>query len=144
MAGFERLRFTLLVDGRLSVHPRATDVVVVNGRPPGEEFVRPGLDCRLDDGELRSYVLRAGSLFDYARVVRRLVSGGEREDPRVHSLVVRESVHISSRRPVLVQGDGDAIGETPVEVRLAPWALKVVVPAALSESAARVCPPREG
>jgi hypothetical protein len=53
--------------------------------------------------------------------------GPPREDRNLRFLIARESVHIASQRPVLVQGDGDILGKTPVEAAVVAGAVKVFV-----------------
>jgi diacylglycerol kinase family enzyme len=49
--------------------------------------------------------------------------------PNVRWLRARRSIRIESNRRLPVQGDGDLIGETPVEITVLPHAVRVIVPA---------------
>jgi diacylglycerol kinase family enzyme len=43
-----------------------------------------------------------------------------------------QAVTVGTDRPLPVQGDGEVIGETPLEVRMVPGVLRVVVPVTAS------------
>jgi diacylglycerol kinase family enzyme len=45
-----------------------------------------------------------------------------------HSLDVKERVRIETSVPVIVEGDGDIIGKTPIEFNFVPAAIRVLVP----------------
>src|SRR5205085_6930920 len=79
------------------------------------------------DGVLNLCVLDVRKPLDYARLLWRFLLGRHRKDENSRYFRVRESVTIASDRPVLVQGDGEVLGKTPVTVRLKPQALRVLV-----------------
>jgi diacylglycerol kinase family enzyme len=51
-----------------------------------------------------------------------------RQDPNLQYLTAERTVAVHADRPLPVQGDGEIIGQTPIEVRVVPGALRVVVP----------------
>ncbi|HMI30541.1 MAG TPA: diacylglycerol kinase family protein, partial [Candidatus Limnocylindrales bacterium] len=119
-------RFDLEIDGS-PLRARAWQIIVANvgslGAPP---FTwGPGIDPT--DGTLDLCIWDARTTLDYARIAWRVIVGRHRKDASTRYFRVKDSVVIKSDRPVLVQGDGEVIGKTPVTVRIASQALRVLV-----------------
>ena len=119
-------RFDIELDGS-PLRARAWQIVVANvgslGAPP---FTwGPGIDPT--DGTLDLCIWDAKTPLDYARIAWRVIVGRHRKDASTRYFRVRDAVVIRTDRPVLVQGDGEVIGKTPVTVRVAPQALRVLV-----------------
>ena len=83
---------------------------------------------RVDDGRIEVCILRARTLLDYLSVGWNVVRGRHRDERNIQYLTARGAVAIHTERPIPVQGDGEVIGETPLEVQVVPGALRVVVP----------------
>ncbi len=124
--GFGTQRFTLEIDGR-TTSVRALQIVVANVGALGiPQFTwGPGIDPT--DGKLDLCVYRIHGVWDYAAVVWRVISGRHRWDERSNFIDVRRSVTIRTRRPMLVQGDGEILGRTPLTLEVRPAVVKVVV-----------------
>ena len=119
-------RFQIELDGSL-LRAHAWQIIVANagslGAPP---FTwGPGIDPT--DGVLNLCVFDVREPFDYARLAWRFLLGRHRKDESTRYFRVREEVVIRSDRPVLVQGDGEILGKTPVTLRVAPKAVHVLV-----------------
>ena len=119
-------RFSMELDGT-PLQARAWQLIVANagslGAPP---FTwGPGIDPT--DGVLDLCVLDVRGAWDQVKLVARFLLGRHRRDVHTRYFRIRESVVISSDRPVLVQGDGEILGKTPVTLRLKPRALRVLV-----------------
>jgi undecaprenyl-diphosphatase len=65
---------------------------------------------------------------DSLRIAWRVITGRHRRDVKTRFFRVRKRIRIDSPRPVLVQGDGELIGHTPVELAVRPASLRVLVP----------------
>jgi YegS/Rv2252/BmrU family lipid kinase len=106
---------------------RALQIVVANmgvlGAPP--LTWGPGIDP--SDGSLDLCVYGGRTAMDYVTLALRLVLGRHRRDHRTRYFRVNRRVVIRSFRPVLVQGDGEILGRTPITLEVAPHALRVVV-----------------
>ncbi len=83
--------------------------------------------ARIDDGWLDLCLFQSSSAVQTAGQVLAALAGRHASYPGVLHLRAR-SLHFESDPPVKVQLDGDAVGETPVRVTVAPRALGVVVP----------------
>jgi YegS/Rv2252/BmrU family lipid kinase len=110
------------------IQARAPMVSVANGPYVGAAYaIAP--DARIDDGLLDVVVFHHTSI---ARVLLHLalIAGGRPLPPPSQARTVRtRSVRVSTRRgrPLPVHADGDPIGGTPVQVEVAPAALRVIV-----------------
>jgi diacylglycerol kinase (ATP) len=126
--GLPHYDFEVDVDGRRTT-VTANEVIVVSAGIIGYKALRWGPDIQPDDGHLDICFVRARTLLDYLDVFSRLISSRPRRDLRLNCMEVHEAVRIRAPEGLTVQGDGDVIGQTPVEIALQPAALKVVVPA---------------
>jgi len=121
-------RFDIEVDGH-SLQVRASEILVTNGSILQSPLDLFGSLESFTDGQVEAHILTARSLGNYLRLGWQLLSRprGRKEDLR--RLTVRERIRIdTARRPQPVQADGELIGETPVEIRVVPQALRVIVP----------------
>jgi YegS/Rv2252/BmrU family lipid kinase len=130
LIGFQPRRFSIAVDGRPAERSRASQVVVANSATLGQHPFRWGPDIRPDDGRVDVCIIRARNFIDYASLAWHVVTGRHRQSRHVRYLRAGHSVRIESDRPLPVQADGEIVGETPVEVRVAAGAVRVVTPAA--------------
>ena len=119
--------FDLEIDGKKR-RVRAWQVIVANmgvlGAPP---FTwGPGIDP--SDGSLDVCVYAASTVMDFVTLVQRLLTGRHQRDWQTQYFRAQRRVVIRSRRPVLVQGDGEILGRTPITLDVAPHVLRVCVP----------------
>ncbi len=135
-------RFRLELDGTpLDAH--AWQIVVANagslGAPP---FTwGPGIDPT--DAVMNLCVFDVRRPRDYAKLLSRFLLGRHRRDASTRYFQVRDRVVIASDRPVLVQGDGEILGRTPVTVTLRPHAVRVLVHREVPDPAEPATPPPE-
>ncbi len=127
LIGFQPRRFTLTIDGK-AVKARASQVLVANCATLGQKPLTWGPNIKVDDGQVDVCVIRAGSLWDFARVSWNVLRGTHRDDPKLHYRKASKAVTIHTRKPLPVQGDGEVIADTPVEVQVVKGAVRVVVP----------------
>ena len=103
-------------------------MVLANSGSLGTSGLRWGPDVRVDDGQIDVCILRAQTLLNLLSVGWSVVRGRHREDRNIQLLTARRAVAIHTDRPLPVQGDGELIGETPLEVQVVSRALRVIVP----------------
>ena len=125
--GFQTHRFSIAADDQRA-RPRALQVVLANSGRLGTSGLRWGPDVRVDDGQIDVCILRAQTLLNFLSVGWSVIRGRHREDRNIQLLTARRAVAIHADRPLPVQGDGELIGETPLEVQVVPRALRVIVP----------------
>lgn len=120
-------RFTLVLDGR-PVRLRATGIVVANAATVGAAPFTwgPGIDP--SDGVLDVCAWDVRRFTDYLTLLWRAVTGRHRTDARTRFYRFRRTLEIRANQAVKVQGDGEMIGETPIEVHVEARALRVVRP----------------
>jgi YegS/Rv2252/BmrU family lipid kinase len=88
---------------------------------------RLNLDARIDDGWLDVCLFEADSPAQTAQQVVAALSGRHRGHPGVRHLRA-QLVRVECEPSVAYQLDGDPMGITPVEIRLQPTSLSVLVP----------------
>lgn len=124
----ERFRATITVDGQVHVVDTSSILVANFGTVLG------GLLCFGDeighrDGVLDVCIYSPESRFEAARIFWRMLWGGLSRDCRVRIIRGRQ-VRIETDPPRPMQADGEFLGLTPVDIRVAPNAVRVLVPQA--------------
>jgi diacylglycerol kinase (ATP) len=127
LMGFQPRLFRLTVDGRSSRH-HASEVALANCGTMARKPLRWGPSIRPDDGRINVCIIRAWNLIDYLALGWQLILGRPRSNRHVTYLLAERTAAAAADIPLLVQGDGEIIGETPVEVKVVPGDLRVVVP----------------
>jgi diacylglycerol kinase (ATP) len=107
---------------------RASELLAVNVGIISFRAIRWGPEVVPDDGIMNLCYLRARTGIDYLWLVINFVSGRYLRNRKINSIPAKTSIRILGPAGIGVQADGDWIGVTPVEVRLDPASLKVVVP----------------
>jgi diacylglycerol kinase family enzyme len=74
------------------------------------------------------YALRPRALVDYFHIARDLMLGQGQREPSVQYFRARQQISVDADRSLAVQGDGDVIGQTPVDVKVAPGTVQVITP----------------
>jgi YegS/Rv2252/BmrU family lipid kinase len=119
--------FTVTVDGRDTLL-RATEVTVANCDFIGDLPWPWAPDIVPDDGKLDVCLVLVPTAAESIRSGWRVLRHRRKLLPNVRWLRARRSVRIESTRTLPAQGDGDIIGETPIEVTVIPDAVRVIVP----------------
>lgn len=122
-------QFVVRADGR-QVRVRASDLMALNSASLGYKALRWWPQVRPDDGHMDMCHLEADNGFRYLWVVYNFLRGNYFRQPWLDHAPLQRSLVIEEPRGLAVQGDGDWIGETPVEITLLPAALNVAVPPA--------------
>jgi diacylglycerol kinase family enzyme len=130
---FQLHRYTLTIDGQRR-RIRASEILISNTtlleKPP---FIFGPVET-LHDGQVEVYVITAGNLGEYLRLVWDLIRPGGYNAAMLHHWEGRQHLRIETHRsPQLVQADGEVIGHTPVEIQIVPNALHVVMPTPASD-----------
>jgi diacylglycerol kinase family enzyme len=123
--GYRPHRVSVTIDG-VTRRVRAMDVVVMNCGILTRTIYPPGPEVRLDDGHLDVLVLRVRGLLDFPRYFLHLLLRRPAM-PLATYYRARHRVVLRSTPPQDVQGDGDVIGCSAVEIELLPAAVSVRV-----------------
>ena len=122
----ERFHATITVDG--IVHEVETSsVLVANFGTVLGGLVCFGDDIGQRDGVLDVCLYSPASYVDAVRILWRMWRGGVSNDRRVRIIRGRH-VRIETDPPRPMQADGEVLGMTPVDIRVEPNAIRVLVP----------------
>lgn len=127
LAGWQSRVFWLEIDGHKKA-ARAIEVSVTNARIAGGKPFKWGEDVSVDDGCVNVCVINAKSIPDYVRAFIGLARGLPDRSNHIQCYEARERIRILAARDLPVQADGEIIGETPVDIRVIPRAVQIVVP----------------
>ncbi len=126
--GVQPRRFLLNLDGH-SAQVRASEILVSNGSLLKEPPFPLGPREKFNDGIFDVYIITARNLSDYLRIGWDLLlkRDGRKKDLRTFTVKERVSIR-GAHREYTVQADGEVIGRTPVDVKVARSAVQVIVP----------------
>ena len=127
LAGHNRRRFRIKVDGQ-EHQAWASEAMVLNSPAFGSPNLSLDPKVRVDDGRVEVYLLRVRTQGDYLRLAWDALLAHEPASPVFRRFVAGEAVSIDPQPSLPVQGDGDYIGQTPIEMRVLPGAVRVAVP----------------
>lgn len=125
--GYQPRRFSIQADEqRMRAH--AAEVILTNGGFLGVPILRWGPGIRPDDGVITICVVSARTLLDYLSIAWHMLRGQHRRSRHMRYLYARHSIVVYADTPLPVHADGEIIGTTPVQVRVVPQAMRVIVP----------------
>ncbi len=104
-------------------------ILLANGASIISRHLRIDSKPTVDDGVLDLYIVLAIHPLPTMETLMHAMLGGLGDAPDVIYRQVT-SVHIESDQPLPYQIDGDVMGNLPIDVTVAPHALRVIVPAA--------------
>src|SRR5512143_1217326 len=121
---------TIEIDDQPPLRDRALMVLISNIQLYAG-IVRPSPEARVDDGLLDVCIFKGTS---FAYTVRHFISIAAGRSAQNPQLINRRGRHIriSAKQPTAVHVDAEPIGVTPIDVQVAPRALRVVVPETVS------------
>jgi YegS/Rv2252/BmrU family lipid kinase len=90
-------------------------------------IVRPSPAARLDDGLLDVCIFKGTNFAYTARHFLSIALGRSAQNPELINRHGRQ-IRVSAKQPTAVHVDAEPIGVTPLDVQLAPRALRVIVP----------------
>lgn len=112
------------LDGR--VEKRRVDEVLISNGKYGGGGMMPAPDADLRDGILDVLIINAASKFELIRALPRIYKGTHVTHPKV-SLKRARMVEVQSAQGMLLQADGELLGEAPARFQVLPSALTVAV-----------------
>jgi diacylglycerol kinase (ATP) len=108
----------------------ASEIMITNGRLMSIERFEWAEDISINDGILDIFTIRAANMVDFMSFIFSAITNQNYKNPIIKSMRFNEYCRIETKTPLLVQADGDPIGETPVEIRIEPQSLNIIVPKA--------------
>jgi diacylglycerol kinase (ATP) len=121
-------RMTIELDDQPPRHDRAVMVLISNIQLYAG-IVRPTPEARVDDGLLDVCIFKGNGFAYTAWHFGSIALGRSAHDPELIQLRGRR-IRVSAKQPVAVHVDAEPIGVTPIDVQVAPRALRVIVPQA--------------
>jgi diacylglycerol kinase family enzyme len=119
--------FHLVIDG--SPHKiRAAEIMVINSSLIGLRTLQQKTNVIPDDGKVEVCVFRARTVGDWLAALGHVLIGHRERNTLFKLYHARESISITTRRPMNVQGDGEFLGSTPLQIRVMPGAARIIVP----------------
>lgn len=128
MLTFRAFQFEVKIDGQLTTKFRASELMVANTSILGIKALRIDPNIRMDDGKLNVCRIYANSIGEYLRLGWSMLRPYQERSWNVLCVEATQEVEIRSRDRILVQGDGEVIGQLPITVKLRPKAIRVVTP----------------
>ncbi len=125
-ATFAGTRARITIDGAY-YRRRVILILVSNTQKYGGGLIRPAPHACIDDGYFDMFVCEGHGPLATARHTLGLLTGQHMRDPRVSYYRVRQ-IRIETARPMPVHLDGAPAGETPLEIRVLPKSLNVLLP----------------
>ena len=125
---FKLRRYTLTIDGQKQ-RINTAEIMISNTtllEAPPHVWGPPET---LTDSQLEVYVVMAHTLGDYVRLVWDVLRHGGQSAAKFDHWTGQHSIRIDTDQGAqLVQGDGEVIGHTPVEIQIVPKSLRVIMP----------------
>ena len=119
------IRSRIYVDDQ-RIYRRSILIVISNSQLYGG-VVRIATDARLDDGLLDVNVFAGKGFGSVMRTALGVITGLHVRDPR-HSFYQGRVIRVETDKPMAVSVDGEPFGTTPLECRVVPRSLSVIVP----------------
>ncbi|MFN2137943.1 MAG: diacylglycerol/lipid kinase family protein [Candidatus Promineifilaceae bacterium] len=127
-SGWQPHHFDIIVDGRRHAL-EASELVLANLAEVGVFGLRWGEDIAPDDGLLDVVAINAHSAGDYLEVLSAMSRGSQAQSDLFTVFRARETVGVETDRPLPIHGDGGDVEDPwPLDARLIPQALSVIVP----------------
>lgn len=123
------VEYDLVLDGKRR-QIRASDLMAANCATLGYRALRWWPAVQPSDGQADLCHVNARTGFYYLWVIFNFLLRNHYRSARLDHLPIGSSLQIQSPAGLPVQGDGDWIGTTPVQVNLEPRALRIAVPLA--------------
>lgn len=124
LASYKNREVRVALDGE-ELRQRAFSIVVCNGRYFGGGMeIAP--QAEPDDGLFDVIVIGDFSKWEILANLSRVYRGSHLSHPKVKLYRARE-VRVEAREPLLLQADGELLGETPARFELIPGAIRVLI-----------------
>jgi len=128
LAAFEPLHVEVEIDGELVVAGDPLLLAAAVNTPTYGAGVKIAPSAKVDDGLLDLILVRQLSWTRLLEIIPVVLRTGDVREPEVRRFRARR-VRLRADRPALFHGDGEVLGQAPVEIENLPGAIRVVAPA---------------
>jgi len=126
LLGLQLHWFEVQIDGETFIY-NASEILITNSRATGLEPLEWADNVEINDGALDMFVIRAGNIFAIVGLIISIFTKQQRRNPVVKIHQIKDRCRISSPSPLPIQADGDPVGETPVEIKVNPASLNIII-----------------
>lgn len=126
LTGLSMRRYRVTIDGRV-MKMRAVEVMAVSASLGGVGELRSHRVFHPGDGRIELCAIRAKTFTQGVMVILRFIAGQRGKNAGILYHRAEREFSIQTRRRLPVQADGDVVGWTPLEARVAPNAVQVIV-----------------
>ena len=127
LIGLRRIGFHLIIDQKHR-KLRSAEVMVVNSGLLGLRELPTRLNIYPNDGKAEVCIFKPRSILSMPSVAWNILVSRKNRHPEFRYFTAHSSVSIKTKKPIPVQGDGELIGKTPVEIRVIHHAVRLIVP----------------
>lgn len=127
LADFHPLWTYGMIDGK-EVRMWASQIMIANAGILGAKPFRVGPDVRADDGKVEVVIMKGRTRTSFVTAGIDLVTGNYYSKNGLRYFSARDHIRLKCEPRTLVKADGEFIGPTPVEIRILPRAVNIIVP----------------
>ncbi len=124
-------RFFVDYDGQ-NINFHASEVLITNGKSAGIESLKLSDKIALNDGILDLFIIRATDISDIFRIILSFFSKKYKRNGLMKYIQFSDYCRIETQTPIPIQADGDTIGVTPIDIRISPKSVNIIVSENLS------------
>ncbi|MCB2202954.1 diacylglycerol kinase family lipid kinase [bacterium] len=124
--GLKLQRFEISCDSDETSSFMASEVLVTNGRTIALDPLEWADNIYINDGKLDLFIIRAANGLDILRFIISIFSKKTWRNPIIHHVTIEKKCTINSSNPLPVQADGDAVGQTPINIKVLHQAVTIV------------------
>ncbi len=125
--GLEMTKYIVEADGKI-YRGKASEIFVANYGVVGLNLIENLLNIHPDDGKVDVLILKTRTILDVPVVLWNALIRRKKRLPKFQQISAVSKVAIKTFPPLLVQADGDIVGDTPIAVTVLPRSVKVIVP----------------
>ena len=127
LIGFQPYHFNMLIDGR-RYSIRASEVFISGQYLLKDIGLLKALEMQMEKGQLVVFAIKARAFWEYLLLIEDFLFGKFCHSHRMKVFQVENQIEIRTKRPVVMQADGEVIGKTPMVVNVIPEAIQILVP----------------
>ena len=125
--GLEMKKYIIEADN-LIYRGRAAEIFVANYGVVGLNLIESALNIHPDDGKVDVLIFKTRTILDFPSVLWNAVVRRKKRAPKFLRLSAVSKVTIKTNPPMVVQADGEILGNTPISLTVLPRSIKVIVP----------------
>jgi diacylglycerol kinase (ATP) len=125
--GFQLKKYVIEADGKV-YRGRASEILVANYGVVGLNSIESVLDIHPDDGKVDVLIFKARTILDLPILLWQALIQRKKRVPKYHQLSASRKITIHTTPRLVIQADGEIIGDTPVTITVIPRCVRVIVP----------------